>query len=35
MANAWVPFGAKAIPILLYLMTEAVKTRSRQIELGR
>ena len=30
-----VPFGAKARLILLYLMTEAVKTRSRQIELGR
>lgn len=30
-----VPFGVKARLILLYLMTEAVKTRSRQIELGR
>ena len=30
-----VPFGAKARLILLYLMTEAVKTRSRQVELGR
>ena len=30
-----VPFGVKARLILLYLMTEAVKTRSRHIELGR
>jgi len=30
-----VPFGAKARLILLYLMTEAVKTRCRQVELGR
>lgn len=30
-----VPFGPKARLILLYLMTEAVKTRSREIELGR
>jgi hypothetical protein len=30
-----VPFGPKARLILLYLMTEAVKTRSRQVELGR
>ena len=30
-----VPFGVKARLILLYLMTEAVKTRSRHVELGR
>ena len=30
-----VPYGPKARLILLYLMTEAVKTRSREIELGR
>jgi Plasmid encoded RepA protein len=30
-----VPHGAKARLILLYLQTEAVKTNSRQIELGR
>jgi hypothetical protein len=30
-----VPFGPKARLILLYLMTEAVKTRSREVELGR
>jgi hypothetical protein len=30
-----VPYGAKARLILLYLQTEAVKTKSRHIELGR
>ncbi len=30
-----VPHGAKARLILLYLQTEAVKTRSRHVELGR
>ena len=30
-----VPYGPKARLILVYLMTEAVKTRSREIELGR
>ena len=30
-----VPYGPKARLILLYLMTEAVKTRSREVELGR
>lgn len=30
-----VPYGPKARLILIYLMTEAVKTRSRQVELGR
>jgi hypothetical protein len=30
-----VPFGPKARLILLYLMTEAVKTRCREVELGR
>ena len=30
-----VPFGAKARLILIFLMTEAVRTRSRRIELGR
>ena len=29
------PFGAIARMILLYLQTEAVKTRSREVELGR
>lgn len=30
-----VPFGAKARLILIFLMTEAVRTRSRRVELGR
>ncbi len=30
-----VPYGARARMILLYLQTEAVKTRSREVELGR
>ena len=30
-----VPYGPKARLVLIYLMTEAVKTRSREIELGR
>src|ERR1700723_4242875 len=30
-----IPFGSIARMILLYLQTEAVKTRSREIELGR
>src|SRR5688572_31306750 len=30
-----VPYGSKARLILLYLMTEAVKARSRTVELGR
>ena len=30
-----VPFGAKARLILIFLMTEAVRTRSRHVELGR
>ncbi len=32
---AGIPFGSIARMILLYLQTEAVKTRSREIELGR
>lgn len=30
-----VPYGARARMILLYLQTEAIKTRSREVELGR
>ncbi len=30
-----VPYGARARMILLYLQTQAVKTRSREVELGR
>lgn len=30
-----VPFGAKARLILIFLMTEAVRTRSRRVDLGR
>jgi len=34
-APAGIPFGSIARMILLYLQTEAVKTKSREIELGR
>ena len=35
MQPVGIPFGSIARMILLYLQTEAVKTRSRDIELGR
>ncbi len=31
----WRPYGARARMILLYLQTQAVKTKSREVELGR
>jgi hypothetical protein len=34
-AVAGIPYGSVARMILLYLQTEAVRTRSREVELGR